>query len=150
MILADYKGLTVEQLRKLREEIKKVGGNLFVVKNTLLKKAMEQLKLTKENFDFTGPTAVILADEEMGALKAIAGFAKSTNLPSLKWGLLNQLFTDKNALTRLSTLPTREQLMAQLTGLLASPLPRLVYSLKFNPQKLIITLKNRETHPSPS
>ena len=138
MVLVDYRGLTVPQISTLRTNIKKVGGEIMVAKNTLLKRALGEVELS----GLEGPTAVIFAyEDEIAPIKAVFEFAKTNSIPVFKSGLMADKLLTKDELETLAKLPAKEQLVGKLISLLASPTYRLVQVLAGNPRKLIYILK---------
>lgn len=143
VILTDYRGLTVSQMTKLRRLIKKTGGELLVVKNTLLKKAFEKAKLPVPD-GLTGPTAIAICQEdEIGPIKTIFNFAKESGLPTFKSGLWEGKVLDKEEIEKLGQLPEKEVLVGKLLGLLASPTYRLLYLLSGNQRRLVYILSQK-------
>lgn len=140
--LADYRGLTAGQMATLRSLVKKAGGKLQVVKNTLLLRALANAKLIEEDLKLEGPTLALFAKEdEFSPLKALVSFGKANNLLALKFGFFEGEFQDSERISQIASLPEKEELRAKLVGLLAQPSHRLVYDLNFNLQKLVIILK---------
>ena len=87
LVLSDYRGLSMTQLDDLRKAIKKAGGELEIVKNTLLKRAAGEAKVKIEDEILTGPTAALWTWEtKLGPLKALSDFAEETGLPKIKFG----------------------------------------------------------------
>ncbi|MDP3888678.1 MAG: 50S ribosomal protein L10 [bacterium] len=145
IFLTDYRGLTVSQISDLRSQIKKSGGQMSVVKNTLLTRALANLKLELPKEDLEGPTAVVIAlDDELAPLKAVANFAKAAGLPSFKSGIINDRALTSEEIKTLSLLPSRNELVAKLMGILLSPTHRFIGVISNNPRKLIILLKKME------
>lgn len=141
LVLIDYRGLTVEQTGQLRNLVKKAGGELTVVKNTLLKLALKDT----ENLELTGPTAIIIAyEDELAPLKKIAEFARSIGIPSFKSGIWEGKVLSKDEIETLSLLPEKNELINQLLNILTSPTARLVNLISKNPTKLILILKKME------
>jgi len=145
IVLVDYRGLTVPQINTLRTNIKKVGGEITVAKNTLMKIALQNAELGIQNLellDLQGPTATIFAyDDEIGPIKAIFEFAKINTIPVFKSGLMADKLLTKDELETLAKLPAKDQLIAKFVSLLASPTYRLINVLKGNPTRLIYILK---------
>ena len=143
VILADYQGLTHRQLEDLRKAVKKVGGDFTVVKNTLLKHALESTNykiLTTESL--TGPTAVLFSpDEGILPLKEVAAWNLKFQLPSLKIGILSGKVLTGEELLTLARLPAKEVLIGQLVGQMKTPIYRLHRVLSWNIQRLVMTLR---------
>lgn len=144
LVLADFKGLTVQKQQTLRNSLKEVGGELTVVKNTLL-----QLALKKSNFSLpakqlplTGPTILLFSfKDEIAPLKILYQFAQENEIPKIKFGFLNQDFLEKEKVEELAQLPSKGGLQLKLVGLLASPLRGAVYVLRGNLNKLVMILE---------
>jgi len=143
LVLADYSGLNVEQISKLRGEIKKAGGEFEVVKNNLLRLAAENSRLKKKP-EVIGPTAVLwLYSEDLSPLKVLNNFLRQTELPKIKFGFWEGEEIDREKINELASLPGIDQLRSQLLASLQSPAARLVNALGWNLKKLILVLKAR-------
>lgn len=143
----DYQGMNNSALVALRRNIRKVGGELVVAKNTLIKKALEEAGLKADGIadeGLNGPTAVIFAQEdEIAPLQIIAKSIKDIELPKLKFGLFNQAYINKEQVLTLSKLPGKQVLQGQLVGALMAPSVMLVGSLQANLTKLAYILDQR-------
>lgn len=146
MFIAEYSGLKVSQMTKLRKELRSVGVEFNVVKNTLLNIASEGTKAQGLKDKFTGPNAIVcIYKDPASAAKTIVGFLKEMPQLKLKAGFLgDQLITPEDIL-KLATLPPREVLIARLMGLLQGTPQRFVYVLSGNLSKLMITLNAIKT-----
>lgn len=140
MVFTDYTGLTHKQLEDLKKEIKKADAEYVVAKNTLVKLALGD-KVSGQEDKFQQPTGTMfLYGDVVTPLKALAKMIKEIEKPAIKFGLLDgKVVTDKEVL-KLSTLPSREVLLAQLAGMLKSPIQGLHRALSWNIQKLVMTL----------
>lgn len=142
LFLADYRGLTVEQMASLREQVKKVGGELEVVKNRLLKLAFENVQFPISNDQLKGPTAVLWAwEDEIRSIKALHDFALQTGLPKIKFGLFGGKEITLERIKELASLPTKDELKVRLVRTLQSPAFGLTNALNWNLKKLIYVLK---------
>lgn len=142
VVLADYHGLKVSQMAELRQNINKAGGEFEVVKNTLLNRAAEESKVKIDPEVLQGPTAVLWAyEDQINPLKVLVNFAKANELPTIKFGLLDQVATPIERIKQLASLPSKEELKAKLVGTLQSPLYGLNHALSWNMRKLIYVLK---------
>lgn len=141
MVFTDYTGLTHKQLETLKREIKKADAEFVVAKNTLVKLALGD-KVAGQEDKFEKPTGTMfLYGDIVAPLKALAKMIKDIEKPGIKFGLLDgKVVTDKEVL-KLSSLPSREVLLAQLAGMLTSPIQGLHRALSWNIQKLVLTLK---------
>lgn len=139
--LIDYQGLTAEQIRKLRREVRLAGGQIQVIKNSLISRALSLLGVSLDT-PLTGPTALIFAnDDEITPLAIVAKMTKELEKPKFKLGVYQNKILAAEEVERFVKLPPREALLAQFVGGLANPLSRLIYALKFNQIKLLLILK---------
>jgi large subunit ribosomal protein L10 len=127
----DYRGLSVTQAAELRSSLREAGASFRIVKNTLTLRAadkagVESLKPLVEQ----GPTALTFVQGDPAlAAKALDTFMRQAQVLELKGGLLEGRVLDVDELRRLARLPGRDQLNAQLAGVVASPLTTLVRGL---------------------
>ncbi len=136
LVFADASGLSVNLQRELRQAVKLAGGELIVVKNTLLKLALGVKEL------LPGPTITLLAyEDEIAPIKALAEFAKVHELPKIKAGFLAKEPLTKEQVETLASLPTKIELLAKTIGSLKSPITGFVNVLAGNIRKLIYVLK---------
>jgi len=141
VIFADYSGLKVDQINKLRGEIKKTGGELEVVKNNLLRLAAKNSQLATDNWQLTGPTAALwIYNEDFSPLKVLDNFIKQETLPKIKFGFWEGEEIGAERIIELANLPGIEQLRGQLLAFLTSPTLRLANALSWNLKKLILVL----------
>ena len=120
-MLTEYRGLTVGQLAALRAELRKSGAEYRVVKNTLTKIAVRDAGFEVPDDLLTGPTAVAFCGEDpVAAAKALRAFAKANPALVVKGGILEGRFIDAGEAGRLADLASREELLAQLAGLMQS------------------------------
>jgi len=146
MFLAEYSGMSVAQTTKLRRELRNVGVEFNVVKNSLLTIASEGTKAAALKDQFSGPNAIIcIKKDPTAAAKVIAGVAKEMPNLKLKAGYLgNQVVTPEEIL-KLATLPSHDILVAKLLGLLQGMPQRLLFVLSGNLNKLMWTLSAIKT-----
>ncbi len=149
MVLADYRGLNVAQINKLRNKIKESGGEFKVTKNTLLRLAFKRQEFRTQNLELSGPTAILFSyEDEVAPIKTLYEFFKENDLPQIKFGFLEKESLEKDRVIELAQLPSREGLQAKLVGTLNRPVYGLVYVLKGNLQKLagvLNSIKNKMT-----
>lgn len=139
--LIDYQGLTANQFAELRAAIKEAGGQIQVVKNRLLLRALQGLGIVSDQ-PLTGQTAVVWGNKkQIEPLQIIKKFAKDWEKPTFRWGVYQKAVIDKASLERLANLPSQETLRAQVVAGLQAPLRGLVFSLQYWPQQLTLTLK---------
>ncbi|HEX4887759.1 MAG TPA: 50S ribosomal protein L10 [Luteibaculaceae bacterium] len=132
--VADTAGLNAEETHRLRKECFRLNISLEVVKNTLLKKAMERV----DGKDFSelystleGPTAILIAEAGNAPAKLIKAFRAKNPKPMLKGAFVDQaVFIGDSQLDALATLKSREELIGDIIGLLQSPAKNVVSALK--------------------
>lgn len=145
VLLVNYTGLTVSSQQELKRELKKADSAMVVVKNTLLKRAIENAKLGNgkvEDAILTGQTALIISEgDPIAPIQALGTFMKKNSTPQFKVGVIEGSFQDKESLEKISSLPGKDALMGQLLGVLISPQYGLVSTLNTNLNKLVYILK---------
>lgn len=148
--LTDYRGLTHQQMETLKKSLKKVQAEFVVAKNTLLKIALniEHLTFNKETKErlaeeLKNPTATFFSfGDEIAAIKELAKFIISTQLPKIKIGFFAGKVALPEDFQKLASLPTRVVLLATLAMRLKSPIYSLHYALNWNLQRLVTVLGN--------
>jgi large subunit ribosomal protein L10 len=145
VLFVDYSGMGVKTQQELKNRLREVGGKMIVAKNTLLNLAGREAKLPEEALKDTvleGQTAVVFAsDDSISPVQTIGKFAKEFELPKMKAGVIDGAFQDSANLSRIASLPSKEVLVGQVMGSLASPMYGLVGTLQGNLQKLVFILK---------
>lgn len=147
LIFTNYQGLTHKQLEGFKKAIKPLEGEYVVAKNTLVLRSLEQAGVKIEDpASLDGPTGTMfLYGDIVEPLKKLAKIIKELNLPTVKFGILdNQALTSEQVL-KLATLPSRDTLIAQFVGGIKSPLYGLHRALSWNLNQLVLTLKAIET-----
>lgn len=151
IVLADYRGLTVNNQQKLRRAIVASGGELLVAKNTLLqialKKTLPDLPRVRQLADLQGPTMVLFAyEDEIAPIKALAEFAKEHDLPQIKAGLINKEALSADQINQLASLPTKVELISQTIATIKAPLSGILNVLSANLKNLVYVLKEVNLH----
>jgi large subunit ribosomal protein L10 len=129
MLLSDYAGLTVEQMNKLRRNLRENQVTFLIAKNTLLKLAAESIGGEYGNLaeHWKGPTAVAFsAGDPTVPARLLYEFAKDNEQPVFKAGLVDGVVYDKTELERLAKLPARDVLLGNVVGAISSPLAALI------------------------
>lgn len=143
-IVTDYRGLTVDQISKLRRRLRPVGGKYVVVKNTLLKIAMNQQGLPDLGGMLEGPSAVLFAEgDPVEATKVLTAFVKDLrkDTPKIKGGFLGSRVMNEKDVANLATLPPREQILANLVGTMQTPVSNVVSIMGAVLQNLVGTIE---------
>ena len=130
VVLIDYKGLTVAEDTQFRCNMRKTNTEYKVLKNTLLKRAFNELDVTAFDADLNGPTAVAFCPDETSAARVAAEMCKTTNDKiSLKSAYVDNAYVDKNGVKALASIPSREVLVAKLAGALSGIIGGLAVAL---------------------
>ena len=145
LVFVNYEGMNVSLVEDLRTALNEAGGKMLVAKNTLLKLAGQAAGLPKEAFTnevLRGQTAVIIGVEDaVSPIQALGKFSKETELPVIKSGIVESLFQNAEGILKISKLPNREDLQAQVVGSIGAPLYGLVGVLSANMQSLVFILE---------
>lgn len=146
-VLADHRGLTVSELTDLRRQARESGVYLRVVRNTLLKRAVEGTDYECLAEAASGPTMLALSTEEPGAaarlLKSAATELEALELKAVSVG--GRIYS-ADAIDRVAELPTRDEAIAQLMAVMQAPIAKLASTLKEVPSKLVRTLTAIREH----
>jgi large subunit ribosomal protein L10 len=130
VLAADFRGLSVKQLSELRGELRNADAGLTVAKNTLARRAAESTGQGNLLGFLNGPTGLVWVDGDPAlAAKVLNEASKRFEHLEVKGGLLDGRTLTAAELEFLATLPSREQLLAQLAGVVAAPLRGLAGSL---------------------
>ena len=129
LIVADYRGLTNAQLEELRAKLRGSGARFQVVKNTLTRRAVEEVGSESLLALLDGPTAIAFVETDgdpVAVAKALSDTARDTKVLTLRGGLLAGSSIDADAIEALAKLPAPEVVKAQLVGVIVAPLTGLV------------------------
>jgi large subunit ribosomal protein L10 len=131
LYFADFSRLTVAEETELRREFRKVGVEYNVAKNTLVRKALEQLTGYDRVFDhLAGPTGIAYTyDDPAAPARVMKKFSDKTGKFKLKAAVLEKQIYDGSKLEQLATLPTRKDLMSSVVGSLEAPISGIVGAL---------------------
>jgi len=124
LALAEYRGLTVEHLNKLRVDARAKGVYLHVLKNTLARRAVAGTPFEVAADAMVGPLIYGFSEDAVAAAKVIADFAKTNDKLIVKAGAYAGKALDANGVKALAAIPSKEVLLSQLAGLLKSPVQR--------------------------
>jgi large subunit ribosomal protein L10 len=125
LALAEYRGLTVEALNKLRVEARAKGVYLHVLKNTLARRAVAGTPFEVAAESMAGPLIYGFSEDAVAAAKVIADFAKGNDKLVIKAGAYAGKALDADGVKALASIPSKEVLLAQIAGLLMSPVQRM-------------------------
>lgn len=126
VVLADFTGINVEQMTELRRQMREAGVTFTVVKNTLLKRALEDIGVDGEEGIFAllnGPTAIAYAADEVTPAKILRDFSKENKgIPVLKGGFVSGRTFSVEEVTSLADMPSREELLSKILGSANAPI----------------------------
>jgi len=143
VLLAEYRGLTVQQLSDLRRQLRSVSAEYKVVKNRLAKLALSD-DLAGVKGLLKGPTGMIIAkDDPVAVAKALHTFARANQALVIKAGYVDGQMLEPAGLKALADLPSKEALRAQIVGALQGPLTQLVGLLQAPQRELVYVLAQR-------
>ena len=125
LALAEYRGLTVEHLNKLRVDARAKGVYLHVLKNTLARRAVAGTPFEVASGAMVGPLIYGFSEDAVAAAKVLSDFAKGNDKLIVKGGAYAGKVLDASGVKALAAIPSREVLIAQVAGLLKSPIQRL-------------------------
>ncbi len=153
-VLVDYRGLTVEEDTKLRNNLRAAGVKYFVVKNTLLRLAAKEVGLDGLDEALHGPTALAVSEEDAVApAKVMADFAKENDKLEIKTGFMDGAVMTLDEVKQLAATPNRETLIAKMMGSLNAPisnLARLLSTIVDGGEEIadLVAKKNAEAAPA--
>ena len=125
LALAEYRGLTVEHLNKLRRDARDKGVYLHVLKNSLARRAVAGTPFEVASGAMVGPLIYGFSEDAVAAAKVVSDFAKGNDKLVVKGGAYAGRALDAAGIKALAAIPSREVLIAQVAGLLKSPIQRL-------------------------
>ena len=125
LALAEYRGLTVEHLNVLRKQARDGGVYLHVLKNTLARRAVAGTPFEVAADAMVGPLIYGFSEDAVAAAKVIADFAKGNDKLIVKGGAYAGRALDADGVKSLAAIPSKEVLLAQLLGLMQSPVSRI-------------------------
>ena len=124
LAIAEYRGLTVENLNKLRVDARSKGVYLHVLKNTLARRAVAGTPFEVASESMVGPLIYGFSEDAVAAAKVIADFAKGNDKLVIKGGAYAGKALNADGVKALAAIPSKEVLLSQLAGLLKSPVQR--------------------------
>ncbi len=130
-VLADYRGITVEQDTALRKKMRESGVVYKVYKNTMIKRAIAGTEFEALGVDLDGPTAIAISKEDATApAKILYDFAKTADALELKSGVVDGTYYDKNNISVIATIPSRDELISKFLGSIQSPITNFARVIK--------------------
>ena len=124
LVMAEYRGITVADMTKLRSQARGLGVTLSVLKNTLARRAVAGSAFEIVSDQMTGPLIYGFSVDAVAAAKVVADFAKTNDKVVIRGGACAGKTLDVNGVKQLASIPSKEVLLAQICGLLMSPISR--------------------------
>lgn len=115
VIIFTYQGLTVSELSDLRKELKKVDSEVKIYKNTLLKRAVDDLNINLDGF-LEGPNAILFGKDLLEPIKVISNFVKEHDKANITVGIINGAPADLDVIKEYASIPSRDGLLTMLAG----------------------------------
>ncbi len=140
VVLAEYRGLPVEQITVLRSQARASGVWLRVLKNSLARRAVKGTPFEKLSDQMVGPLAYGISDDPVAAAKVLHAYAKGNDKLVIKGGAMPGYVMTAKEVGNLATMPGREQLLAMLMGAMQAPIAKFVQTLNEVPSKFVRTV----------
>lgn len=121
VVLAEYRGVAVGDLTVLRKKAREAGVYLHVLKNTLVRRAVADTQFANLAEYMTGPLLYSVSEDAVAAAKVVSDFAKTNDKLVVKAGCYAGEFLDKDGVIALASIPSREELLAKLLGVMQAP-----------------------------
>ena len=115
VIVFQYQGMTVEELSDLRRQLREVESDVKVYKNTLLKRAADELKINLDDF-LEGPNAILFGKTLLEPIKVISEFAKKHDKLDIRVGVISGDVADLSVIKEYASIPSRDGLLTMLAG----------------------------------
>lgn len=139
-IMSQYKGISVAEVTDLRSKLRAEKIVFKVYKNTLAKRALDELDLSEVGTFIDGPTVWAFSEDPVAPAKILKDFSKEAEAIKMRGGVLDGKVVSAETLSELASLPSREQLLAQVVGTIAMPLRNLVGVLSAVPRNMVNVL----------
>ena len=115
VVMFDYRGLSVAEVTELRRKLRENGADYKVYKNTLTKRALDELNINMDEY-LAGPSAITFGTDELSIVKILADFAKDHNALELKAGIVEGKVAGLEDLKRYAAIPSRDVLLTMLAA----------------------------------
>ena len=135
VILFQYQGLTVAEMSELRNKLNEVNSSVRIYKNTLLKRALDELKINMDEF-LEGPNAILFGENLLEPIKIISEFAKDHEKLNIRVGIISGDVASLETIKEYASIPSREGLLTMLAGGMIQYVKDLSISLNLYAEKL--------------
>jgi len=140
IVVAEYRGLDVEAVTKLRRQARGQGVQLRVFKNTLARRAVTGTPFAGLADKLVGPLVYGMGSDPVAVAKVLSSFAKDNDKLVIKAGAMANFVMDEKGVKTLATMPSREELLAKLMATMQAPIAQFVRTLNEVPGRLVRTL----------
>ena len=140
VVLAEYRGLPVQDITQLRSRARAAGVYLRVLKNSLARRAVQGTPFEKLADQMVGPLAYGISDDPVAAAKVLHAYAKGNEKLVIKAGMMPNHLMSAKEVGSLATMPGREELLAMLMGTMQAPIAKFVQTLNEVPAKFARTV----------
>lgn len=130
VLLVDYRGISVAEDTKLRKDIREAKGSARVIKNNIIKRALEANGISELDSLLEGPTVLVTTEEDyLSTLKVAYKFSKANENYTIKGGIVDGKVTSVEDIITLAKLPSREELLSKLAGSLLQTIAKLAVAI---------------------
>ena len=130
ILLVDYRGISVEDVTKLRKDVREANAEYRVIKNNIIRRALNANGENGLDSLLEGPTALITSNEDyLAPTKAIYNFAKNNDFYKIKGGIIDGKVMTAEEIITIAKLPSRQELLAKLAGALLGNITKLAVAL---------------------
>jgi len=137
IVLAEYRGMSVGDMTVLRAQARKSGVYLRVLKNTLVRRAVDGTEFSGLANDMVGPLVFGISADPVATAKVMSDFAKSNDMFVIKAGAMPNQVLNAAGVNALASMPSREELLAKLLGTMQAPVTKFVQTLNEVPTKFV-------------
>ena len=137
VVVAEYRGITVENMTQLRSQARKQGVYLRVLKNTLVRRAVADTPFAGLADQLVGPLAYGISTDPVAAAKVMHEFAKTNDKFVIKAGAMPNFIMSAKDVGNLASMPSREELLSKLLGTMQAPIAQFVRTLNEVPTKFV-------------
>ncbi len=116
VIIFSYQGLTVAEFTELRRNLKDANGEVKIYKNTLVKRALNDLSINIEDSFLEGPNAIVFGESLLEPIKVLSKFAKEHEKATIRVGIISGNVASLETINEYASIPSREGLLTQLAG----------------------------------
>ena len=140
IVVAEYRGINVGEMTKLREKARASGVYFRVLRNTLARRAMADTPFAGLTDRLTGPLAYGISTDPVAAAKVMHEYAKANEKFVIRGGAMANLVMEPKAVAQLATMPSRQELLSMLLGTMQAPIATFVRTLNEVPGRFVRTV----------